>query len=296
MKIIASGLALDLTLALTQRRDGARLAELAAATAVPLSSAQRAMRLLLADGLVETRAERRPRYALAKEHSALDPVVALALTSLPTERVVTILARSDPAIEFAAADREGYLVVLGPAADPRDALAFEDALARLASLRGAVDLLRLEHHDAVASARRDPGLRARVGRARILKGTLARSFPAHRRVPRGARRSRARRRPLSRVFPRLSRRALAAIARRHGLRRMRLFGSGARAELGPDSDVDVLVEPGRSSRLSLPGLARLEADLEEVFERHVDVMTPGGLRDDVREAVEREGVTIHGRP
>ncbi len=261
MKMISSPLALELILALTQRRAGARLAELSAATEAPLSSVQRAVRLLLSDAVVQRRGDRRPAYLLAREHPARNALVDLALASVPAARAMAIIARSDPAIEFAAVDREGYVVVTSGTADPRDVLAFEDILVRRKAVAGATEVLRLEHQDAVATARREPALHARVGRAR----------------------------------PRLSQRALGLIARKHGLQRMRLFGSGARGDLGPASDVDVLVEPGASSRLSLAGLARLESDLEEIFERHVDVMTPGALRDEVREAVEREGVTIHGR-
>lgn len=294
MKLLASALALELILALGQRRAGARLAELASATGAPLSSAQRAMRLLRVDRLVTQRGDRRPQYFLVTAHPALNALVQLAFASLPRERTVAVLARSNPAIEFAAADGDGYITVTSPTADPRDVLAFEDALGRLRSA-GQIDVLRLEHHEAVTRARGDPPLRSRIERARIVKGTPARSFPGHDRSGRRRRRARRDRGRLERLFPKISRRALSAIARKHGLRRMRLFGSGARGDLGPVSDVDVLVEPAGRSRLSLAGLARLESDLEEIFERHVDLVTPGGLRTDVREAVEREGMTVYGR-
>jgi hypothetical protein len=204
---------------------------------------------------------------------------------------MAILARSNPAIEFAAVDRDGYVVVTSPVADPRDVLAFEDLFARRI---GATRILRLEHHDAVASLRRDPALHSRVHGATILRGTLARSFPRSHRVERDRRGARVPARPSARSM-KMSERALAAVARAYGLRRMRLFGSAARGDLGPASDVDVLVQPAGTSRLSLAGLTRLESELEEIFQRHVDVVTPGALSDDVRAAVEREGVTIHGR-
>jgi len=45
---------------------------------------------------------------------------------------------------------------------------------------------------------------------------------------------------------------ILVIAERHGARNVRIFGSVARAEAGPESDVDVLVdlEPGRSFFIS----------------------------------------------
>jgi predicted nucleotidyltransferase len=76
------------------------------------------------------------------------------------------------------------------------------------------------------------------------------------------------------------------IARRHGARNVRVFGSVARGEAMPDSDVDFLVdmEPGRS----LFDLGGLLMDLQELLGRRVDVVTEPGLRERVRERVLRE--------
>jgi len=71
-------------------------------------------------------------------------------------------------------------------------------------------------------------------------------------------------------------RELAAFCRRHGVRRLALFGSILRDDFGPDSDIDVLVEfePGRT-----PGLAffRMESELTGMFGRKVDLNTLGFL-------------------
>ena len=69
MRIISSAIALDLILGLTQKREGARLADLATAADTTLSAAQVAVRLLLADRLIEREPGRRPRYRL-RRHSA----------------------------------------------------------------------------------------------------------------------------------------------------------------------------------------------------------------------------------
>jgi predicted nucleotidyltransferase len=58
----------------------------------------------------------------------------------------------------------------------------------------------------------------------------------------------------------------------------------------------VLVEPRSDAPLSLLDLARLEAELEGVLDRHVDLVTPGNLGSDLRERIEREAVTLFGRP
>jgi predicted nucleotidyltransferase len=55
-----------------------------------------------------------------------------------------------------------------------------------------------------------------------------------------------------------------------------LIGSVARAEERPDSDIDFLVVFRRGTTLG--DLAQAEAALEEVFHRHVDVISDGGLR------------------
>ena len=83
---------------------------------------------------------------------------------------------------------------------------------------------------------------------------------------------------------------IAAAARRRGARDVRVFGSVARGEERPDSDVDLLVtlEPGRT----LLDLARLELELEDLLGRPVDVVTAEGLREPVRAAALREAVPV----
>jgi predicted nucleotidyltransferase len=65
------------------------------------------------------------------------------------------------------------------------------------------------------------------------------------------------------------------IAARHGARNVRVFGSVARGDAGPGSDIDVLVEfePGRS----LLDLIGLQQDLSDLLGRKVDVVSQGAL-------------------
>ena len=75
----------------------------------------------------------------------------------------------------------------------------------------------------------------------------------------------------------------AAVARHRG-RAIAVFGSVARGEEGPDSDLDFLVEFESGS--SLFDLVRLQDDLRALLARPVDVVSLGGLlpRDeDVRQ-------------
>jgi predicted nucleotidyltransferase len=80
-----------------------------------------------------------------------------------------------------------------------------------------------------------------------------------------------------------NRQAILQIAARHGARNVRLFGSVARGEDRPGSDVDLLVdmEPDRSL-LDVVGLGQ---DLEELLDRRVDVLTAASLHPRIRARV-----------
>ncbi len=89
---------------------------------------------------------------------------------------------------------------------------------------------------------------------------------------------------------RRNRRGLLDSARAHGVRRVRVFGSIARDEAGPASDIDLLVElaPGRTL-LDLIGFRR---DAAEVLGIPVDVATPDMLKEHIRAEVLAEAVPL----
>jgi hypothetical protein len=76
------------------------------------------------------------------------------------------------------------------------------------------------------------------------------------------------------------------IARGHGATSVRVFGSRARGDARPDSDLDLLVElrPGTT----LFALIRMQMELSELLGIHVDVTTPGGLRPRMKDQILRE--------
>ncbi len=80
------------------------------------------------------------------------------------------------------------------------------------------------------------------------------------------------------------------LAARHGARNVRVFGSAARGEAEPDSDVDLLVDVGPGRTPFFPG--GLIADLEELLGRQVDVVTEDGLHWYIRERVVKEAVPL----
>ena len=83
---------------------------------------------------------------------------------------------------------------------------------------------------------------------------------------------------------------IVAIARRHGAKRLRVFGSVARGTADERSDIDFLVdlEPGRS----LVDLGGLAVDLEALLGVRVDVATPAGLKQRIRARVLDEAVAL----
>ena len=76
------------------------------------------------------------------------------------------------------------------------------------------------------------------------------------------------------------------IAARHGATNVRVFGSVARGEAGPDSDVDFLVDVGPNRSAFFP--AGLLADLEAALGCKVDVLTENSLHWYIRDRVLRE--------
>ncbi len=80
------------------------------------------------------------------------------------------------------------------------------------------------------------------------------------------------------------------IAARYGAYNIRIFGSVAREEAGPDSDIDFLInlEPERS----LIDHIALQQDLEDLLHRKVDVANEKGLHWHIRDRVIGESIPL----
>ena len=80
------------------------------------------------------------------------------------------------------------------------------------------------------------------------------------------------------------------LTQKYGVRTLSLFGSVARNEAGPASDVDLLVEFDRP--VGYFGLLALQDYLESLLGCNVDLGTPGSLKPRIREQVLGECVRV----
>jgi predicted nucleotidyltransferase len=80
------------------------------------------------------------------------------------------------------------------------------------------------------------------------------------------------------------------LARRFGVRELTLFGSVARDEATPESDVDVLV--ALDGPASFDRFMDLKFFLEEILSARVDLVTHAGLRSRIRPAIDREAIRV----
>jgi predicted nucleotidyltransferase len=83
---------------------------------------------------------------------------------------------------------------------------------------------------------------------------------------------------------------ILSVAQRHGVTGIRVFGSMARGDAGPQSDVDLLIEVGAEPSAWFPG--GLVAELEDLLGRRVQVITERGLDELLRDRVLEEAVPL----
>ncbi len=90
---------------------------------------------------------------------------------------------------------------------------------------------------------------------------------------------------ISPFFPAVSIDAIAGLCRRYGVRELALFGSMAKGDATPDSDVDLLVEFLPETKPDLYTLAEMQRELMELLRRKVDLVTKRGLKPLIRDEV-----------
>jgi uncharacterized protein len=85
---------------------------------------------------------------------------------------------------------------------------------------------------------------------------------------------------------------LQELCRRHGVRRLALFGSRLRGGARPDSDVDLLVEFHPDASVGLR-FFRIQDELTGILGHTVDLSTPAFLSPHFRDQVVKESVPIY---
>jgi predicted nucleotidyltransferase len=82
------------------------------------------------------------------------------------------------------------------------------------------------------------------------------------------------------------------VLRASGVRGLYLFGSHARDEAGPDSDVDVFVDPDAGAKFGFLSFMEAYEALQKAVGENVDYGTRSGLHPLLRDDIEREAIRI----
>lgn len=286
-RLIASEHALRLLPALAQRPGGVRPIDAAEILDGPFSSAERALGVLLDDGLVE---QRDRRIFLADTARATE-AVRFALAFLAADDALGAVVRANPAVEFCGIDDDRTLIVIRRFSEPSDEARLHRAIAELRAFHAGRRIEFVAKSELRDQLLDDVTPRQRALRMRVLVGSIDRTFPDRMRhgdvtAPRLGR--------LNEQVERPSQRRLRDLARRHGLRRIVAFGSATRTDFRPDSDLDLLVEPAPGRHLGLRQRVDFLAEAERLFERDVDLVAQGEARPSLADRIAREGVVLYG--
>lgn len=84
----------------------------------------------------------------------------------------------------------------------------------------------------------------------------------------------------------------APIFKQYGVRRAAVFGSVAKGNAGPQSDVDVLIEIDQP--LGLLTYARLNYTLEDVLQKKVDLVKKNAIKPAFKDSILENLVYIYG--
>jgi predicted nucleotidyltransferase len=86
----------------------------------------------------------------------------------------------------------------------------------------------------------------------------------------------------------ISKERLIEFCKRNHIRRLSIFGSAISGQLGPESDIDLLVEFEANHTPGLFSIVRMEMELAQNLGRKVDLRTPEDLSQYFRDEVIRD--------
>jgi hypothetical protein len=87
--------------------------------------------------------------------------------------------------------------------------------------------------------------------------------------------------------------SLAEVCRRYAVKEISLFGSAARGDMHPDSDLDLMFEFEPDGRIGIFKFESLADELEALSGRRVDLVTRSGLKPWVRPRVMSDARVIY---
>ena len=87
-------------------------------------------------------------------------------------------------------------------------------------------------------------------------------------------------------------RNFAPIANKYGVEKAYLFGSYARGQARPDSDIDICIKKGNIR--TLLDLSGFYLDLEEKLGTKVDIVTTDSISGEFKSNIEKEFIEIYG--
>jgi uncharacterized protein len=87
--------------------------------------------------------------------------------------------------------------------------------------------------------------------------------------------------------------SLTDLCRRYQVRELSVFGSAARGEMRPESDIDLLVEFLPGAEIDLVDHAGLMLDLSHLLRRKVDLVSKNGLKPLIRASVLEEARLVY---
>jgi predicted nucleotidyltransferase len=285
-RLIASANALRALVLLSQRIEGRRASEVADALGISYTGGEKALDILVGDGLA-VRLER--RYAFADSGRARE-AIRFALAFLPTDVVLAALARGNEAVEFVGVDDRGALVVLRRFAEPASEGRLRAVVGLLRQFVPGMDVQLVAKDELREQLLGDLEPRRRAAAMVVLAGDVNRSFPDRTNHGDFDARSLGH---LNDGVRAPSARRLGALARQYGLRRILAFGSATRTDFRPDSDLDLLVEPAPGNRLGLKERVGFIVDAERLFGRDVDLLTAPVGRPLLAERIDRDGVVLY---
>ena len=80
------------------------------------------------------------------------------------------------------------------------------------------------------------------------------------------------------------------VLKRYFIKRAAIFGSFAKGDVNVNSDVDLLIEPGKG--FTIFKMLKLEEEISDLIKRKVDLVEYSALKSSIREEVLLSAITI----